>query len=218
MLTRPQARFGASLYAFLFLFLAYFLFVRARPKYLRLLPILILSFVTLISAGNVLWHAVATERTEGSGEKALYAALRSLPQDGRAVLVVNAPTMLSAPRFLALMWNLKLDVVFIDQFGGCPHAEAARYDLSPASLSVEIPSCAFYVFAGVPDDIQSKALTDGLLRPGIGTYQFPGRPAGGKRLSSGDIDFGRELQIRFARVPGTVLAYDWQDGTYRTLR
>jgi hypothetical protein len=219
MLTRPQARFGASLYAFLFLFLATFLFAQSRPKYLRLLPILILSFVTLMSGGNFLRHAVAKNSADGRGEKALYAALRSLPQDGRAVFVVNAPTMLSAPRFLARTWNLKLDITFISQFGGCARAEPgeSRYELSPTSLSVEIPPCAYTVFAGVPEDIQSKALTASLLRPGIGVYQFPGRPGGGKRLGSGDIDFGKVLQIQFTRAPATVLAYDWQDGTYRTL-
>ena len=219
MLTRPQTRFGASLYAFLFLFLACFLFARSGPKYLRQLAISILSFVTVMSAGNFLWRAVAMEQAEGRGEKALYAALRSLPQDGRTVFVVNAPTMLSAPRFIATSWNLKLDISFISQFSGCPRAKPddARYALSPAFLSVKIPSCASYVFAGVPDAVQSKALAGDLLRPGFGVYRFPGHPDGGRRVSSGDIDFGRLLQVRFTRAPGTVLAYDWRDGTYRTL-
>jgi hypothetical protein len=220
LLTRPQTRFGASFYALLLLFLAYFLFVRSSSKYLRLPTILILSFVTLIRAENFLWHAVANFSAERSGERALLAGLRSFPQDGRAVFVINAPTMLSAPRFLASAWNLKLDISFISQFRGCPHAERgdSRYDLSPKSLSVEIPSCASYVFAGVPDDIQSKALTGHLLRPGIGAYQFPSRPNGNKRLSSGDIDFRRVLRIQFSHPLGTVLAYDWQEGAYRTLK
>jgi len=219
LLTRPQIRFGASLYAFLLLFLAYFLFARSWSKYLRLLPILILSFVTMIRGGNFLWHAVANVPAEKDGEKALFDELLSLPQDGRAVFVVNAPTMLSAPRFLAMEWNLNLDIIFINQFRGCPHAERGkvRYDLSQTALSVEIPSCASYVFAGVPDDVQSKALTGNLLRPGIGAYQFPARRDGIKRLSSGDIDFGRSLRMQFARTPGTVLVYDWQEGAYRAL-
>ena len=219
MLTRPQIRFGASLYVFLLLFLAYFLFVRSSPKYLRLLPVLILSFVTLIRGGAFLSHAVADAAAEAQGEKALAAELRGLPQDGRTVFVVNAPTMLSAPHFLAKAWNLKLDVVFISQFRGCPRAAGgdAGYDLSPASLSVEIPSCATYALAGVPDDLQLKASTGSLMRPGIGAYRFPSPPAGAKRLSSGDVDFGRSLRIQLARPLGTVVAYDWSDGAYRTL-
>ena len=104
MLTRPQTRFGASLYVFLLLFLAYFLFARSGPRYLRLLPILLLSFVTLVKGGNFLWTAVANASAERRDEKTLFAGLRSLPQDGRAVFVVNAPTMLSAPRFLPRAW------------------------------------------------------------------------------------------------------------------
>jgi hypothetical protein len=219
MLSRPQIRFGASLYAFLLLFLARFLFVRARSKYLELLAVLILSFVMAIRAGNFLWHAVGDVSAERLGERALFAALQSLPQDGRTVFVVNAPVMLSAPRFLPHAWNLKLDITFINQFRGCLHADPAdaRYELSSQALSVEIPSCASYAFAGVPDDIQSKALIGGLFRRGIGTYQFPSNQAAIKRLASGDIDFGHTMRIRFTHAPATVLAYDWQERAYRTL-
>ena len=216
LLTRPQTRFGASLYAFLLLFLATFLFANSWAKIWKLVPVAILSFVTLIRAGNFLSHAIANLAPERNGERALYAALGALPQDGSAVFVVNAPTMLSATGFLAKAWNLKRDIIFIDQVRGCPHAEAGRYELSSTSLSARIPPCAFYVLAGVPDDIQSKALTGDLVRPGIGTYRFPDHHD--KRLSDGDIDFGRKLRIRFAAsLPPTVLAYDWQDGTYRPL-
>jgi len=218
LLIRPQTRFGASLYVFLLLFLAYFLFANAWPKIWKLIPALILSFVTLIRAGNFLSHAIVNLVPERNGETALYAALRALPQDGSPVLVVNAPTMLSAPRFLAKAWDIKRDIIFMDQFRGCPHAESAdaSYELTAALLSVEIPACASYVLAGVPDDIQAKARTGALVRSGIGTYQFPG--TSDKRPKDGDIDFGRTLRIRFAApVPSTVLAYDWQDGTYRRL-
>jgi len=220
LLIRPQFRFGASFYAFLLLFLAHVLFTRPWPKVVRLVPILILSFVTLLRASDFLWHAIATYSAEKSGEEALFAGLRSLPQDGRSVIVVNAPAMVSAPTFIAKAWNLNLDIIFLDQVRGCQRAGRAdaRYDLSPATLSVEIPSCAFYVLAGVPQDVQSKALTGDLLRPGIGLYQFPNPPKGGRRLSSGDIDFGKALRIRFTHSPGTILAYDWQKGTYETLR
>ena len=52
--------------------------------------------------------------------------------------------------------------------------------------------------------------------PDIGTYQFP--DTHGKRRKDGDIDFGRALRIRFAApIPPAILAYDWQDGTYRLL-
>jgi hypothetical protein len=60
-------------------------------------------------------------------------------------------------------------------------------------------------------------LAGGLLRPGVGIYQFPGHPDLGKRLSSGDIDFGRTMQVRSPRVSGTILVYDWQNGVYRAL-
>ncbi len=219
MLTRPQTRFGAILYVFLLLFLACFLFVHSRPKYLRAATIVILSFATLIRGGDFLRYAVASVSPEERAEKALLTGLRALPQDGRAVLVVDAPIMLSAPRFLAREWDLNLHVAFLSQFRGCPRARGKDedYELSRASLSVEIPPCASYVLAGVPDDIQSKAALGVLLRPGIGTYRFPDRRDGIRRLDSGDIDFGRMMQVRFTRPPGAVLAYDWQQGAYRVL-
>jgi len=218
MLTRPQIRFGASFYAFLLLFLAHFLFTRPGPKFVRLVPVLILSFVTLLRASDFLWHAIATYSAEESGEQALFAGLRSLPRDGRSIFVVNAPAMVSAPTFIAKAWNLNVDIIFLNQVRGCQRAgsEDARTKLSTNSLSVEIPLCASYVLAGVPQDIQAKALTGNLLRPGIGAYRFSNSPKDGKRLSTGDIDFGRALQIRFTHSPGTILAYDWQKGIYRT--
>ena len=219
MLTRPQTRFGASLYVFLLLFLATFLFAHSLPKYLRMLPVLILSCVTAIRAGNFLGSAIANEAVERRGGEALLAGLRSVPQDGRTVFVANAPTMLSAPRFLAKEWNLNLNIVFINQYLGCPRAGqgSARYDILSRSLSVEIPSCAVFVFAGVPEDLQLRALVANALRPGIGVYHFPSRHNGIKRPRNGDIDFGRSLRIQFVRAPGTVLAYDWQKSIYRTL-
>jgi hypothetical protein len=219
MLTRPQVRFGASLDTFLLLFLAYFMYTQSWPKYLKTLPVLILAFVAATRGVNFLWSDIPKVLAGRSGEAALFSALHSLPQDGRAVFVVNAPTMLSAPRFVAKEWNLKLDITFINQFRGCSHANSrdAWYELSLTALSVEIPSCAFYVFAGVPRDIQAKELSGGLLRPGVGIYQFPGHPDLSKRLSSGDIDFGRAMQVQSLHFPGTMLVYDWQTSVYRTL-
>jgi len=218
LLIRGETRFGAGFYTFQFLFLAYILFTRPWPKYARLVLILILSFVTLVGAGD-LWHAFATYPAKSSAERALFAKLRSLPQDGRSVFVVNAPGMLSAPVFLAWAWNLNLNIVFLDQAPGCQRAgrNDARYDLSSQSLSVEIPSCAYYVLAGVPRDIQLKALTGSLLRPGVGKYEFPNLPKSGRRLPGGVIDFGTTLRIQFTHPPGTIMGYDWQKGIYRTL-
>ena len=218
-LTRPQVRFGASVDTFLLLFLAYFLFAQSWPRYLKTLPVLILALVAASRGVNFLWNDIPKVLAASSGERALFAALQALPQDGRAVFVVNAPTMLSAPRFIAKQWNLKLGITFINQFRGCSSANSrdAWYELSPTSLSVEIPSCASYVFAGVPGNIQVKELAGGLLRPGVGIYQFPGHPDLSKRLSSGDIDFGRAMQVRSLRLPETILIYDWQNSVYRTL-
>jgi hypothetical protein len=218
-LTRPQVRFGASLDTFLLLFFAYFLFAQSWPRYLKSLPVLILAIVAVIRGVNFLWIDTPKVLAGRSGEQALFAALHSLPQDGRSVFVVNAPTMLSAPRFIAKEWNLKLGITFINQFRGCSYANSrdAWYELSLTSLSVEIPSCASYVFAGVPGDIQVKELAGGLLRPGVGTYQFPGHPDLSKRLSSGNIDFGRAMQVRSLHFPATMLVYDWQNSAYRTL-
>jgi hypothetical protein len=218
-LTRPQVRFGASVDTFLLLFLAYFLFAQSWPRYLKTLPVLILAFVAASRGVNFLWNDIPKVLAARSGERALFAALQSLPQDGRAVFVVNAPTMLSAPRFIAKQWNLNLGITFINQFRGCSSANSrdAWYELSPTSLSVEIPSCASYVFAGVPGNIQVKELAGGLLRPGVGIYQFPGHPDLSKRLSSGDIDFGRSMLVRSHHLFGTILVYDWQNSVYRTL-
>jgi hypothetical protein len=218
-LIRPQVRFGASLDTFLLLFFAYCLSVRPWPRLFKTLPVLILALVATIRGGYFLWSDVPKALAARSGEQALFIALRSLPQDGRTVFVVNAPTMLSAPRFIAREWNLELSVTFVNQFRGCSYAGSrdASYELSLTSLTVQIPSCASYVFAGVPADVQVKEVAGGLLRQGVGTYQFPGHPDISKRLSSGDIDFGRSMQVRSLHLPATILLYDWQNGRYRTL-
>ena len=216
LLIRPQIRFGAGFYALLLLFLAYFLHTCDWRRPLKLVPIAIVSFVTVIDGGDFVRHAVANGAADRSGEKALYAGLRSLPQDGRPVFVVNAPSMLSAPVFIATSWGLQLHITFINQFSGCRRGDG-RYDLSPTALSVDLPSCASYVLASVPDEVQAKALRGDLLRPGVGVYRFSAPPMAGKRLGSGDIDFGRTLAVRFEHPPGTVLAYDWRTGAYRVL-
>jgi hypothetical protein len=219
-LIRPQVRFGASLDAFLLLLLAYVPFTQSWPRYLKTLPVLILAFVAAARGVNFLWIDVPKLLAARSGEKALFIALHALPQDGRAVFVVNAPTMLSAPRFIGKEWNLKLGITFINQFRGCLQADPqdTGYELSPTALSVEIPPCAFYVFAGVPRDTQAKELAGGLLRPGVGTYQFPGHADLSDRLDSGDINFGRTMQVQSLPLPATILVYDWQNGIYRSLK
>ena len=219
MLIRPQIRFGASFYAFsasafcslpVHAALAEIYETGADPD---------LVVCDSYSGLAISWHAIGTYSTQNGGEKALFTELKSLPQDGRSVFVVNAPAMLSAPTFIAKAWNLNLNIVFLDQVRGCKRAgrNDARDELSYRSVSVEIPSCAAYVLSGVPENIQSKAVTGSLLRPGIGMYRFPSSPKDGRRLSTGDIDFGRALQIQFTHSPGTILAYDWQKGIYRTL-
>lgn len=218
VVTLPQTRLGASFYTFLLLFLGCFLFAGSRSKTLSLAPILVVSFATCLKDGNFILHAVDDELAARDSAAALYSGLRSLPQDGRAVFVVNAPNMFSAPSLLAKSWDLKLNITFISQFSGCQraHSEQGGYELSATSLLVKIPSCALYAFVGVPSDIQSTVSTTGLRRPGIGMYQFPDH---GKatHLRSGGIDYGDALQLRFEHAPGTVLAYDWQDGAYRRL-
>jgi hypothetical protein len=219
-LTRPQVRFGASLDTFLLLFLAYFLFAQSWPRYLKTLPFVILALVATVRGGNFLWSDLPKVLAARSGEQALFVALRSLPQDGRSVFVVNAPTMLSAPRLIAREWKLNLSITFINQFRGCSYAnpQDAGYVLSATTLSVKIPSCASYVFAGVPGDVQEKELAGGLVRTGVGTYQFPGHPDLSRRLSSGDIDFGRAMQVQSLGIAGTILVYDWQKSAYWALK
>jgi hypothetical protein len=200
VLAAPQTRYGAALYAFLPLFFAYFWTANPGTRAGAFITIGILLAVTIWKLASFMLYAGSNATSVAAPEQALYKALASLPQDGRAIYVVNAPGMYSAPKYLAPAWDIKDRIVFINQFVGCSQSKANdwRYSVSRTSLSSLLPACATYVFSTVPTDVTAKAIGGQLTRPGIGLYHFPnGRmtaPAGpGKNMMS----FGRELEFKF---------------------
>ena len=214
LLAPPQIRYGACLYTFTLLFWAHTWRERSGRKTVALAAA-ILAGVTIVKYGSFLLNTTSIIRSTIQPERALYAALAALPQDGRRVYVFNAPAMWSAPNYLAVGWQIEDRIIFINQFIGCPQSGARdwSYRLSRRVLTSQLPSCAANVFSTVGPDIIGRGISGWLRRPGIGSYHFPnGRtPVTGKALY-----FGRELQFEFDEPDaGTMLVYDWRTGDYR---
>ena len=220
VLAAPQTRYGAGVYAFLLLFLAYAWTAVPRQKAANVIAIIILSSAVIWKSGTFLSHAASETSDVISRERTLYNSLAALPQNGRTIYIVNAPAMYSAPEYLAPAWNLKLHIVFVNQFVGCTRSEDWHYRFSGNSLSASLPACAAIGFSTVPADIVARGIGGALSRPGIGIYRFPeGRmvPHEGERKGP-EMKLGRTLAFVFDdRSDKTILAYDWRMQRYRVL-
>jgi hypothetical protein len=214
------ARYGGSIYPFLYLFLAAFFFTPA----FRISRWVVASVLLVFFAANalqserwvrmaLLWPSVIAP------ERALYDALKALPQDGRTVYIVNAPRGLAAqPHHLKRAWGLNLDMVVINQFSGCAASPDAGQLLDSGSdvISVRIPGCAVFDFAYA----KVQPLSDGtgitLSRDGIGTYAFPGGVAAS---ATDSLDFGRTLTLYIqSKSEGlTLIGYDWTRESYEVI-
>ncbi len=225
VLAAHQTRYGASSYAFLYLFLATFLF----SSEVRI-PRWVAASVMLVFAAGTAWHSQANLRlisrwqSIASPSRSLHDALRKLPQDGRLVYVVNAPpAFIPAMKYLNRAWSLNLEVVVINHFRGCERAAddgMTQFVGSSADvLDLRIPDCAQLEFYRVSPELLQRGVTGTLARAGVGTYQFPdgvvpasnGNPAGLAQL-------GRSLTFRIepGRSP-TVIAYEWRAAEYRVV-
>ena len=219
-----EARYGASTYAFLYLFLAAILFAPGSR-----IPRWVSAGVMLVFAAGTLWHAQANLRLIGrwqdiaSPNRSLYDALHALPQDGRLVYVINAPpTFIPAMKYLNRGWSLNLEVVVINQFQGCERATdagATQLGGSGGVLDVRIPDCAQFNFYNVSRDLLQQGVMGSLARRDVGTYRFPdGAVSAANGNPVGLAGLGRSLtfEIEPGRSP-TVVAYRWDTAGYRVV-
>ena len=224
-----ESRYGASVYAFLFLLLAVLMF---GGKGFRLVTpttwlvrgiVLMLAIVCVWSATTFFTSTLPVFTAEVSRQRALYDALRTLQQDGQTVSVVNAPGALgSAPQFLKTAWNVDLNVVFVNQVTGCTKFLSFNGDnleqKSGGMLEVRIPECADYKFANSDEGLLAAGIQGELERSGVGRYHFPeGRIVGhwSNNPAVPKVDFGHVMQVRLAHDDALILAYDWNDGRYK---
>lgn len=225
VLAAHQTRYGASSYAFLYLFLVTFLF----SSEIRI-PRWIAAIVLLVFATGTAWHAQANLRLISRWEytdaptRALHDALRNLPQDGRLVYVVNAPpAFIPAMRYLNRAWLLNLEVIIINHVQRCEGtANGGTTQFIGASadvLDVRIPACARFEFHQVSPELLQRGITETLVRQGVGTYQFPDGVVVSPNGNPADLsNLGRSLTFRVeaGRSP-IIIAYEWRTAQYRVI-
>jgi hypothetical protein len=214
--------YGGSIYPFLYLFLAAFLFSPdwRPPRWVGASVLLVLAAATAVQSSRVVRLALAW-RSDIALERALHDALRALPQDGRTVYVVNASRGLaSAPRHLTRAWSLNLDIVIINQFSGCmssPDSGSAEILRSDAEiLSVRIPDCAAFNFGVATLNAATDTTGVALERAGIGTYTFLGAT---KASEAAAPEWGRTLELELDRRASdiTLIGYNWQSARYAVI-
>jgi hypothetical protein len=215
-----NARYGGSIYPFLYLLLAALVFGSriGLPVKLTVGALLVFSLVTLVQSVRTLRSALLWRSTIAP-ERALHDELAALPQDGRTVYVINAPPLFaSAPRYLESAWSLNLHIVIINQFNGCitsSDAGATQFAAGRADLiSVRIPDCAAFKFGAVPSRVFANAIGRPLEREGVGTYSFPVGVAASDRNAA--IELGRTLTLKTQGEP-TFIGYDWKKAGYRVV-
>jgi hypothetical protein len=215
--------YGGSIYPFLYLFLATFLFSPAWrvPRWVAASVVLVLASATAVQSIRVVRLALAW-RTDLALERALHDALKALPQDGRTVYVVNASRGLaSAPRHLTQAWSLNLDLVIVNQFAGCTASSDAGsmqvVNGDAGMLSVRIPDCAAFNFGAATLNVLKNETGIGLKRNAIGTYDFPN---GTTASEAEPLDFGRTLMLQFDRSATsiTLIGYNWGSMGYDVIR
>jgi hypothetical protein len=210
-----HARYGGSIYPFLYLLLAALFFSPGYrgPRWVAASILLVFSLATFVQSARTVrlgWarHSmIATER-------ALHDSLRTLPQDGRTVYIVNAPpSSYSAARHISRAWSLNLNLVIVNQFRGCTTSSDAGsthfLGSSANPLVVRIPGCAAFFFHVVrPEILRGVAIR----REGVGTY----RPLGGPTDS---LLFAKAFTLELDRKETNVtfLGYDWDSRNYKVV-
>lgn len=212
------ARYGGSIYPFLYLFLAGLFFSPGYrvPRWVVASVLVLFSAATAVQSARNARLAFAWQSIIAP-ERALHDALTALPQDGRTVFVVNAPpAMASAPGHVRRAWSLNVDVVIVNQFRDCTSApDGGRtpvFDSSADMLSVRIPDCAVFDFRNAVLSAQNVGTGVVLQRDGVGTYAFAGGSTSGART----LELGQTLTLHIdpKRTGATLLAYNWTSETY----
>jgi hypothetical protein len=214
-------RYGGSIYPFLYLVLAALFFSPDYrvPRWVVASVLLVFSAATFVqSARNVrlglAWQSIIAP------DRALHDALRALPQDSRTVYIVNAPAVqLSAPQYLSRAWSLNLNLVIVNQFGGCltsADAGSTHYLESSNLLSVRLPECATFSFGPATPHVQTTSRGAMLRRERVGTYEFPDATS---RRETDTASLGRGMTVRLEseNTRPTMIAYDWSSGSYSVL-
>lgn len=214
-----SARYGGSMYPFLYLFLAALMFVPGYRVPRRALAGAFAVFlaVTLVQGARGV-RSVLFWQSAVAPERALYEALKSLPQDGRTVYVVNAPqAYTSAPHYLNVAWSLNLNVVIVNQFRGCTTSSDAKLPQLSGSglLDIRVPGCATLKFGVAVPDFLNRGIDRALERKGVGIYRFSDPAADTGPYTR----IGRTLAFRLASTSAdaTFIGYDWSNAAYRVI-
>lgn len=209
-----HARYGGSYYPFLYLLLAGLLSPAFRvTRWVTASVLMIFAAVTVVQAGRTVRLAWAWE-TVVTPERALYDALRVIPEASRLVYVVNAPQgVASAPRHLKRSWSLNADVVIINQFTGCVRSSdpgSEQLAQSADVLRVRVPDCARLTFTAAAPPTGS----DTISRPGIATYLFPEATT-----RADERDWGRTMEVTLAPTSERpiILAYNWRSASFERI-
>ena len=219
-----HARYGGSIYPFLYLFFAALIFSSSStyriPRWAAASVLLVFSAATFVQSARSVRLALVWESVIAP-ERALHAALRALPQDGRTIYVVNAPPgMASAPRYLNFAWSLNLKIVIVNQFDRCATSSdpGTTQFLAPGAnqIGVRIPDCATFDFGAAALDVSGGGSGAVLQRNGIGTYHFPD---GVVPAAANSPEWGRTMTLRVNQenVGFTLVGYDWESAEYRVM-
>lgn len=222
-----ENRYGASAYAFLLLFLAVVLFGERQPSFPKWVSSSIVLLLISACACNLTQFFTVDQIAFSAGvdrQRALYEALRTVPQDRETVYVVNAPGELgSSPKYLESAWHIAVNVVFINQILGCltaPDSIGTSVEFSGGTLIIDIPPCATYKFSNTNDKIVAASIEGDLDRPSVGIYNFPkGRIRGHwfNNPQTPNVDFGSLLRVTLYNPSVKILAYDWATSRYTIL-
>jgi hypothetical protein len=228
LLGLSYVRYGASVYAFLLLFLPIMLFSNVVLFPLRRTSNLIVSLLYIACIGHGIKFFTTDFTDNGVGnqvEHALYDVLRSLPPSSRAVYVINAPGDIGAsPKFLEAAWQIAPRVTFINQFAGCPRSSAIEdsglENITDGAIEVRIPQCASFKFQNADSTILAAGVNGELQRPGVATYRFPQARIEGYWFQEPTVpvlNFGKVMFVKLEQSNAALIAYNWPEGRYQVL-
>ncbi|ATQ66724.1 MULTISPECIES: hypothetical protein [Methylosinus] len=208
ILVQASARFGAPAQLFLLMLFAA-ASVDRDMKFGRICAFVGVGLVFVVYSAQAAWRlptsAVRIEQMTGQYES-LYAALRSIPRDGRRVALVNAPFHLySSPELMVHLLDLEMSLTFVGNYAGCdfgalaPGHEYVRR--AGRSIEVELPKCARALVSG--RHAVDAALDNSVLeRKGVGVYRFAD-------------DALRVYSFTPLQDFRTYVYYDWSEKTYK---
>jgi hypothetical protein len=220
-------RYGASVYAFLLLFLAVMFFSGVVSFPLKRVSMVIVFLLIAACIGSAVKFFTVDFADNGSGnrrQRALYEALRAFPsEEGQTLYVINAPEEIGAsPNYLAAAWQIAPKVTFVNQFSGClssPTVIGTGASVSSEGvLEVRLPKCASFKFPNTDATIIALGVNGELRRPGVGTYRFPQARIDGYWFQDPRVpilELGTVMLVKLGDPEVAIVAYNWTDGSYR---